>query len=247
MLLAKKVAVITGCNKGIGRKILEIFSENGANIFAGVRTITKEFQREMKDLENRNKNKIEIFQIDLSDEKKTLDAANCIISKKQKIDILVNNAGIITTSLFQMTKIENFKDLFQVNFFNQALFTQKLVRFMNENSSIIFISSSSASDSNYGRSAYSSSKAAVNSLSKNLSKELGSLKIRVNAVEPGLTDTEMMRNNTPKEVLNKLVAEKLSLKRIGTPKEIANVVLFLSSNLSSYITGQVIRVDGGMS
>ena len=142
--------------------------------------------------------------------------------------------------------IENFKDLFQVNFFNQALFTQKLVRFMNENSSITFISSSSASDSNYGRSAYSSSKAAINSLSKNLSKELGSLKIRVNAVEPGLTDTEMMRNNTPKEVLDKLVAEKISLKRIGTPKEIANVVLFLSSSLSSYTTGQVIRVDGGM-
>ena len=118
---------------------------------------------------------------------------------------------------------------------------------MNENSSITFISSSSASDSNYGRSAYSSSKAAINSLSKNLSKELGSLKIRVNAVEPGLTDTEMMRNNTPKEVLDKLVAEKISLKRIGTPKEIANVVLFLSSSLSSYTTGQVIRVDGGMS
>ena len=82
-VVSKKVAVITGCNKGIGKKILENFSENGAIIYAGVRTITKEFQREIKDLENKIKNKIEIFQIDLSDEKKTLEAANSIISKKK--------------------------------------------------------------------------------------------------------------------------------------------------------------------
>jgi 3-oxoacyl-[acyl-carrier protein] reductase len=100
-------------------------------------------------------------------------------------------------------------------------------------------------DSNFGRSAYSASKAAMISQSKTLSKELGQYNIRVNTIAPGLTDTEMMQNNTPKEVI-KDVLENLSLKRLADPKEIANAALFLSSDLSSYITGQTIRVDGGM-
>ena len=118
---------------------------------------------------------------------------------------------------------------------------------MEKESSIIFISSSSATDSNIGRSAYSSSKASINSLSKSLSKELGALKIRVNTIEPGLTDTDMMRNNTSKDTIEMMIKQNISLKRIGSPEEIANVALFLASDLSSYVTGQVIRADGGLS
>ena len=179
--------------------------------------------------------------------KKTLDAADNIINKKNKINVLVNNAGVISTSLFQMTKIDEFKKNFQINFFSQTLFTQKILRFMEKESSIIFISSSSATDSNIGRSAYSSSKASINSLSKSLSKELGALKIRVNTIEPGLTDTDMMRNNTSKDTIEMMIKQNISLKRIGSPEEIANVALFLASDLSSYVTGQVIRADGGLS
>tara|TARA_B100000965_G_scaffold406763_1_gene448221 strand:- start:3729 stop:4472 length:744 start_codon:yes stop_codon:yes gene_type:complete len=247
MLLKKKVVVITGCNKGIGKKILEKFSENGAIIYACVRNVNEEFQKEIKNLENKYHNKIEIIPLDLSDEKKTLDAADNIINKKNKINVLVNNAGVISTSLFQMTKIDEFKKNFQINFFSQTLFTQKILRFMEKESSIIFISSSSATDSNIGRSAYSSSKASINSLSKSLSKELGALKIRVNTIEPGLTDTDMMRNNTSKDTIEMMIKQNISLKRIGSPEEIANVALFLASDLSSYVTGQVIRADGGLS
>ena len=114
-----------------------------------------------------------------------------------------------------------------------------------KNGSIIYISSSSALDSNIGRSAYSASKAALISQSKTLSKELGSLNIRVNTIAPGLTNTDMMNENTSLEVI-KEVTSNLSLKRIGEPNEIANLALFLASDLSSYITGQVIRIDGGM-
>ena len=114
-----------------------------------------------------------------------------------------------------------------------------------KNGSVIYISSSSAIDSNLGRSAYSASKAAIISQAKTLSKELGPLNIRVNTIAPGLTNTDMMKDNTPAEVI-KEVTSNLSLKRVADPEEIANLALFLASDLSSYITGQVIRIDGGM-
>ena len=111
--------------------------------------------------------------------------------------------------------------------------------------SIVFISSSAAIDGNIGRSAYASSKSAIISQSKVLSRELGNKSIRVNSIAPGMTNTEMLLKNTPKELIEK-IKNDLSLKRIADPEEIAKVVLFLSSDLSSYITGQVLRVDGGM-
>jgi 3-oxoacyl-[acyl-carrier protein] reductase len=111
--------------------------------------------------------------------------------------------------------------------------------------SIVYISSSSAIDNNIGRSAYSASKAALISQSKTLSRELGLYNIRVNTIAPGLTDTDMMKENTPPEVLKEVVSN-ISLKRVGQPNEIANLALFLASDLSSYITGQVIRADGGI-
>ena len=107
------------------------------------------------------------------------------------------------------------------------------------------MSSTSGIDSNVGRSAYSASKAAIISESKSLSKELGAYNIRVNCIAPGLTDTDMMRNNTPEKIIDNSLTN-ISLNRIGNPREIANVALFLTSDLASYITGQTIRVDGGM-
>ena len=111
--------------------------------------------------------------------------------------------------------------------------------------SIIFISSTASIDGNVGRSAYASSKASINSYAKVLSKELGTFNVRVNVIAPGLTETDMMSENTPKNIIEETISVT-SLKRIATPKEIANVALFLSSDLSNHITGQIIRVDGGM-
>ena len=115
----------------------------------------------------------------------------------------------------------------------------------NKKGSIVNISSTSGIDGNAGRSAYSASKAALISQSKALSRELGIHNIRVNTIAPGLTNTDMMKNNTTKNVIEN-VLENVSLKRLADPEEIANAVLLLSSDLSSYITGQTIRVDGGM-
>ena len=111
--------------------------------------------------------------------------------------------------------------------------------------SIIYISSSSAIDGNEGRSAYVASKAAVNSQAKVLSREIGTNNIRVNVIAPGLTNTDMMSKNTPKNIIEDTVS-RISLRRVGEPNEIAKVALFLGSDMSNYVTGQVIRVDGGM-
>ena len=146
-----------------------------------------------------------------------------------------------------MTTKENLKKIFEINYFNTTIFTQKLLKLIikNKKGSIVYISSSSALDNNYGRNVYSSSKSAILSQSQTLSREVGRFNIRVNSIAPGLTNTDMMSKNTPENTKEKVISE-LSLNRVASPEEIANVALFLASDLSSYITGQTIRVDGGM-
>jgi len=247
MLLKGKTAAITGCNRGIGKAILEIFAKNGANIWACVRKPQKNFENYISDISN--KYSVEIFPIyfDLNNEEEIKEAAKTITISKKPLNILVNNAGIIFTSLFQMTSINKIKDIFLINLFSNLLFTQYLIKIMikQKEGSIINISSSAAIEGNEGRIAYASSKSALITSSKVMSRELGIHNIRVNTIAPGLTSTDMMKESTPNEVLVK-VLERIPLKRIGEPKEIASVALFLSSELSSYITGQVIRVDGGL-
>ena len=247
MLLKNKIAVVTGCNRGIGKKILEIFSANGATVFACVRNISEEFKSRIKEIEKNTNNKIIPIQFDLSDESQIKEAANSILLTNHSIDILVNNAAMIHTGIFQMTSIKKLKEVFEVDFFSQTNFTQYILKSMvkNKKGSILYISSSSALDGNEGRSAYSSAKSALITQSKVLSRELGVHNIRVNAIAPGLTDTDMMKKNTTQETI-KDVLSTVSLRRIARTEEIANTALFLSSDLSSYITGQVIRVDGGM-
>jgi 3-oxoacyl-[acyl-carrier protein] reductase len=247
MLLANKTAVITGCSRGIGKKTLEIFSENGATVFACVRNLNSDFKILIKKIEKKTNNEIIPVELNLEKSDSVKIAANFILKYKKPIDILINNAGIIYTSFFLMTPVKKIKEIFEVNFFSQSEFTQYIAKSMikNKKGSILYISSTSGLDNNIGRSAYSSSKAAMISQSMSLAGELGAFNIRVNSIAPGLTDTDMMRLNTSKEIINE-VLQGTALKRIAKPEEIANVALFLSSDLASYITGQVIRVDGGI-
>ena len=247
MLLLDKTAVVTGCNKGIGKSILEEFSKNGANIFACVRKLDDKFHLLIKELEKKNNNKIFPIEIDLSDEDSVKKGAKEILSSELDIDILINNAASISSSIFQMTSTAKYKELFDINFHSQILLTQFMLKSMikNKKGNIVFISSSSGIDGNEGRSAYVSTKAAIIGQAKVLSREVGRYNIKVNIIAPGLTNTDMMKKNTPEKIIDEVVS-KLSLKRVGEPNEVANVALFLSSNLSDYITGQVIRVDGGM-
>jgi len=247
MLLKNKTAIITGCNKGIGKEILKIFSENGAKVFACVRKIDEKFNTEITNLKSKNKSEIIPLGFDLLNEDELKEAAKKILSLSEKIDILVNNAGAIETALFQMMSSKKLKEIFEVNFFSQIILTQFILKSMikNKSGSIINISSISGLDANVGRSAYSASKSALISQSKVLSKEVGGHNVRVNCIAPGLVNTDMLNKNTTPETIDKMI-QNISLGRIANPIDIANVVLFLSSDLSQYITGQVIRVDGGM-
>ena len=247
-LLKNKTAVITGCNRGIGKAILKRFAEEEANVIACTRKNDESFNSFCNELQNKFKVKIHHIYFDLDDADAIKAAIVKIKEKSDKIDIIVNNAGIIQTALFQMTKIDDLKKIFNVNFFSVFLFSQLLVKYMIKNksqSSIINISSSAAIEANLGRSAYASSKSALITLTKVMSKELSSFNIRVNAIAPGLTKTEMMEQSTSEKYLKETIS-RISLKRVGEPHEIANTALFLASDLSSYINGQVLSVDGGL-
>ena len=247
MSLKNKTAVITGCSRGIGKSILEVLSIQNVNIFACVRNIDNDFNLFINSLTKKNGNEIIPIILDLNNEDSIKEAAQNILSSNKGIDILVNNAATIYTGIFQMTSNKQLRSIFDTNFFSQTVFTQYILKSMMKKKcgSIIYISSTSALDGNDGRSAYSSTKAAIIAQAKVLSREIGAHNIRVNVVAPGLTNTDMMNSNTRPEVIKDIIS-KSSLKRLGEPNEIAKTVLFLSSEDSSYITGQVIRVDGGM-
>ena len=246
-MLKNKLAVITGCNRGIGLKTMEIFSENGADIFACVRNIDKKFLEKIEFLQSNYKNKIFPVEFNLEDKTTISSAIKKINSYEKNINIKVNNAGIVHSKLFQLTKMEEIYSTFEINFFNQIYFTQGLIRNISKskNGSIIFLSSSAATDGNIGRSSYSSSKAALVSFAKVLSRELGSQKVRVNSISPGLTNTDMMLSSTSKEYLKNIVNE-IPLKKIADTIDIAKLILYLASDLSEYVTGQDLRMDGGL-
>ena len=247
MLLKDKTVVLTGCNRGIGRAILEVFAKNGASIWACVRQLDDEFLDFVKGIEEKYEVQIKPVPFDLADERQVKAGIKSIKSAKQPVDILVNNAGVIFTALFQMTSVDKMKEVFEINYFSQLLLTQSITKLMarQKSGSVINISSSSAIEGNEGRIAYASSKAAIIASTKVMAKELAIYNIRVNAIAPGLTETDMMEGSTSKEALE-YTLQRICMRRIGKPEEIANVALFLSSELSTYMTGQVLRVDGGM-
>ena len=247
MLLKNKTVVLTGCNRGIGKAILGVFAKNGASIWACVRQLDDDFIDFTKGVEDDHEVHITPVPFDLADEGQVKEGINTIRSAKQPVDILVNNAGVIFTALFQMTSVAKMKEVFEINYFSQMLLTQSITKIMTRQKCgrIVNISSSAAIEGNEGRTAYASSKAAMIASTKVMAKELAIYNISVNAIAPGLTETDMMQGSTPKEVLE-YTLQRISMKRVGKPEEIANVALFLSSELSTYMTGQVLRVDGGM-
>jgi len=246
MLLKNKTAVITGCNRGIGLSILETYLKNGANIIACVRNENDLFRKKIDLLSKKFEAKVDIVKFDLENEEE-IEAGFLEIKKiSPKIDILVNNAGINQMSLFQMTTLKTFKSVFEINFFSVVSLTQKLLKIIvkKNNSKIINISSNAAELSSQGRAAYAPSKAALLSFTKVLSKEMGSYNINVNAIAPGLVNTDMMKN-TPQKAIDEAL-NMSSLKKAAEPSDVANVALFLASDQANHITGETIYVTGGM-
>jgi 3-oxoacyl-[acyl-carrier protein] reductase len=243
-LLLGKNAIITGCARGMGHKMMEVFAENGANLWACARKQTEQFEQDVKDFSEKYDVRITPVYFELTDSNEMKQAVKQIMSAKQPIDILINNAGITYNALFQMSTIEQIHNTLEVNFVAPFLFTQYIVKLMlrNGGGSIVNIASSAGQDGNSGRSVYGASKAAVICATKALAEELGVKGIRANAIAPGITNTDMLSSMT-EEVIQETV-NNTDMKRLGQPLDIANAALFLASDLSSYMTGQVLRVDG---
>lgn len=244
-MLDGKNVIITGTSRGVGKKMVEIFSENGANVIAHARTETIEHKEFCANTALKNDTTIWPLYFDITDYNAIKEGVQLIRSLKFSIDGLVNNAGTIFNALFQMTSLENLKIQFEANFFGPYIFTQYISKFMvkNKKGSIVNISSTSATDGYSGKSAYGASKAALITMTLSIAEELGKDGIRANAICPGLVNTDMAL--TMHDYIVKIQKESSYLNKIAEPKDIANTAMFLISDYSSYITGQVLRVDGG--
>lgn len=244
--LEGKTAVITGCNRGIGRAILERFASEGANIIAATRTVNEDSQLFYDSISSKYSITIIPVQLDLSEDMSIRKAMKEIADLKMPVDILVNNAGIASGGFLLTSGINKIKDVFQINYFAQVLITQFLVKMMmrQKKGSIIFMSSVLGLDSMAGGTAYGASKAAITQLVKSLSQEVGLFGIRVNAIAPNLIDTDMARQMENKSYDSMI--QRCAMKRTGKPEEVAALAAFLASDDAPYITGQIIRIDGGM-
>lgn len=245
-ILVGKNIIVTGTARGMGKSMIEIFAANGANVIAHARKETQEHKAFCEKLETDNHVQVIPIYFELTDQNQIKDAVKEIRNTKLPINGLVNNAGVTYNALFQMTDLDEVRHQMEVNFFAPFLFTQYISKLMvrNKNGSIVNISSSAAQDGNSGKSAYGASKAALLTMTLCISEELAASGIRANVICPGVTETDMAQ--TMPEYILDIQRDASFLKKLGTTNDIANTAMYLLSDYSTYITGQVFRVDGGV-
>lgn len=242
-LLEGKTAIVTGGTRGIGRGIVRLLAENGANIvFTARNPAFDEVEKEAETFGVRAKG----FTSDASVFVQAEQLIEATVNEFGSVDVLVNNAGITRDSLLMRMSEEQWEEVIRVNLtsvFNMTKAVQK-VMLKQKHGSIINISSVVGISGNAGQANYAASKAGIIGFSKSIAKELGARNIRTNVVAPGFIETEMT-DKLPEDV-RKSWTDQIPLRRGGTPEDVARVVLFLASELSSYVNGQVINVCGGM-
>ncbi len=242
-MIKDKVAIVTGGTRGIGYEIVRKFLQNNAKvILLGSREETVNKALEKLKSENQNYEVIGLYP-NLSDEQSIKECFKNIHSMYGRIDILVNNAGISSNTKIEEFSIEEYEKVENVNIKSVFICSKAIIPYLKETKGVILNTSSMVSK--YGQPAgvmYPASKFAVNGITLSLARELAPLGIRVNAVAPGITKTDMVAS-LPENMIEPLI-KSIPLGRIGEPEDIANAFLFLASDMASYITGQILGVDG---
>lgn len=246
-IFASRNVIITGANRGIGRAILEKFADNGWNIWAHARRKNETFESDILQLSEKKHIWIRPVYFELGDETQIKEGMAEIFSDKKEIDAVVNNAGMGGCESFQRLSVRKTRELFDVNFFAPYQIMQLALRKMilQKKGAIVNMSSVASMDVASGDGAYGATKAALNILTKDVAAEVGKIGIRVNAVAPGPTGTDLMEKIYLTRLPESSILERIAMGRMATVQDIANVVYFLSTDDASFINGEIIRVDGG--
>ncbi len=244
-LLQGKTAIITGASRGIGRGIAKVFAEQGANVaftYSSSVQAAEELEKELSQYGVQVKG----YQSNAGDFQEAQKLVDDVVATFGTVDILINNAGITKDNLLMRISEDDFDSVIEVNLKSVFNMTKAVQRTMLKNraGSIINMSSVVGVKGNAGQTNYAASKAGVIGFSKSVALELGSRNIRCNVIAPGFIETEMTEKLGADVVEN--WRNSIPLKRGGTPEDVANLCVFLASDMSSYITGQTINVDGGM-
>ncbi len=244
-LLEGKNAIITGGSRGIGKGIAQVFAQHGANVAFTYNSSSQSAEELAKELEDLGV-KAKAYQSNAASFKESQELVDNVVEDFGSIDIVVNNAGITKDNLLMRMSEEDFDKVIEVNLKSIFNMTKAVQRTMlkQRSGSIINMSSVVGVTGNAGQANYAASKAGIIGFSKSMAQELGSRNIRTNVIAPGFIETEMTEKLDEKTVQG--WRDAIPLKRGGKPEDIANACVYLGSDLSSYVTGQVIHVDGGM-
>lgn len=243
--MAGKVVLITGSTRGIGWAAAQVFAREGAVVVLNGRHLEQTEERARR-LREEFGTTVMAVAGDVADPAAVKDCYRAIFAAHRRLDVLVNNAGVLQDALLGMIPERTIREVVDTNLMGAIYHLQEAARLMGRNGggSVINISSIIGRVGNVGQAVYGASKAAILGLTMSAAKELAPKNIRVNAVAPGFIHTDMVKQ-LPQEKFDERM-RGIRMGRIGQPEEVANTILFLASDLASYITGQVIGVDGGM-
>ncbi len=245
-MLKNKVCLVTGASRGIGQAIAKIYAQNGAVVYANCRS-PKTIDAWCEEVNATVEGKLIPVYFDVTNEDACKSVIMQIKKEQGRLDVLVNNAGVMSDRKIGMIDKENIDLHFNTNVYGIIYLIQLAARVMQrqKSGSIINMSSIVGVEGNVGQLVYSATKGAVIAMTKTASKELAASNIRVNAIAPGMIDTDMFRSVGPEHMQERI--DNIRMGRLGTPEDIAKTALYLASDLSEYVTGQIIGVDGGAS